>query len=386
MESGTIRFGLGTPSRPADSCSSYFAAVPKGLGAPDSIEQLLDVNPSFGGPIKRDRLWFHGSGRYARAFNYVPVFFNKNAGNPDAWTYEPDTSRGPASNRNTVPQFGGRVTWQATPKNKIAAMYDFADIRDRPRGLTASISPEANMGGFLNTYDRQFWTEWTAPLNNRLLFEATAYRRAVEYVRTAENVYFPASRNLVEVLEQSTGMRYRGSASTSDLWLRTFDVRAVASYITGAHALKVGFSGKWGSSDFLSRAIDAPMLFRFNNGVPNQLTQFALPHTAVADMDADHGLFVEDRWTVNRLTLTGGLRYDYFNLTFPEQGVGPTAFTPNRLIQFPETAGPKWHDLSPRLSVALDLFGDAKTALKVSVGKYLAGEAVSGTMFTNMSP
>ena len=358
----------------------------RGLGAPDSIEQLLDVNPAFGGPIRRDRLWFHGSGRYARAFNYVPQFFNKNAGNPNAWAYEPDTSAGPASNRNTVPQVSGRVTWQATPKNKLAVMYDFADICDCPRGLSASVSPEANMGNWTGTYDKQFWTEWTAPVNNRLLLEATAYRRTVEYVRIAENAYFPASRNLVEVLEQSNGLRYRASPSTGDLWLRTLDARAVASYITGAHALKVGFSGKWGSSDMLSRAIDAPLSFRFNNGVPNQVTLFALPHTAVADMDADHGLFVQDRWTVDRVTLTGGLRYDYFSLTFPEQGVGPTVYTPNRTIQFPETAGPKWHDLSPRLSVALDLFGDAKTALKASFGKYLAGEAVSGTMFTNMSP
>jgi hypothetical protein len=128
------------------------------------------------------------------------------------------------------------------------------------------------------------------------------------------------------------------------------------------------------------------MAFRFRDGVPNQLTLFARPHTITMDLDADHGLFLEDKWTVDRVTLTGGLRYDYYHLSYPEQRIGPTEFTPNRNIVLPATDGPRWHELSPRAGVVVDLFGNAKTALKASAGKYLLGEFLSGTMFANMTP
>src|SRR5262249_45086660 len=37
---------------------------------------------------------------------------------------------------------------------------------------------------------------------------------------------------------------------------------------------------------------------------------------------------------------------------------------------------PCWFDVTPRLGVAYDLFGDAKTALKASVNRYMAGQTL----------
>ena len=65
----------------------------RGLSAPNTLKQLLDINPTFGGPILRDKLWFNTAARYSRAWSFAPVFLNKNAGNPNAWNYEPDLSR-----------------------------------------------------------------------------------------------------------------------------------------------------------------------------------------------------------------------------------------------------------------------------------------------------
>jgi len=38
-------------------------------------------------------------------------------------------------------------------------------------------------------------------------------------------------------------------------------------------------------------------------------------------MDADIGLFAQDKWTVHRITLNLGLRYDYFSGSVPAQDI-----------------------------------------------------------------
>jgi hypothetical protein len=157
------------------------------------------------------------------------------------------------------------------------------------------------------------------------------------------------------------------------------------SYITGSHALKVGFN--YGTVDQSRETFspDAPLDFRLNNGVPNRITLQATPFIAFMS-GYESALFIQDRWTVDRLTLSGGLRYDHFADSFPAQTIGPGNFTPNRNIVLPKTDGVNWHDIEPRLGVAYDLFGNGKTALKASLNKYLGGEGSGGAFGIGMAP
>src|SRR5437879_5452522 len=51
----------------------------QGLTVASSLKKLWDINPSFGGPIARDRLWFFGTYRYQGNRQYVAnIFGNKN--------------------------------------------------------------------------------------------------------------------------------------------------------------------------------------------------------------------------------------------------------------------------------------------------------------------
>jgi outer membrane receptor protein involved in Fe transport len=118
--------------------------------------------------------------------------------------------------------------------------------------------------------------------------------------------------------------------------------------------------------------------YRFNNGVPNQITMRALPTIFRVDINHQFGAFVQDRWTVEKLTLNLGLRYDWFQNSFPAQTVGPVALAPARNFSFPQTEGLSLHDLNPKLSAAYDLFGDGKTALKVSMNRYVEQYTVGG--------
>ncbi len=88
---------------------------------------------------------------------------------------------------------------------------------------------------------------------------------------------------------------------------------------------------------------------------------------------------------VGRLTLQGALRFDHARSWFPEQQEGPSRFLPEA-IRFPKTEGvDSYNDLSPRLGVAYDLFGNGKTALKANVGRYLEGAGIQ-LNFANPNP
>ena len=79
----------------------------KGLTAANSIQKLWDVNPSFGGPIVRDKLWFFGTYRYQISRqNVASMWVNRNAGDPTKWTYDPDLSRAGGRRRHVEERVG----------------------------------------------------------------------------------------------------------------------------------------------------------------------------------------------------------------------------------------------------------------------------------------
>jgi hypothetical protein len=378
----------------------------RGLRTPDSIKRIADANPAFGGPIKRDRLWFFGTALYSSAQNYVAgMFHNRNAGNPTAWTYEPDPAR-PAF-RDTLSKNGAfRLTWQANAKNKLAFAYENLSTcqcsTDVGTTSTAVTAPEAAV--LQVYYPNGGWSaDWTAPLTNRLLFEAVVYRRfirswrahpedtpdligesidpAIVVAANAEAV----SHSLIGVFDQTSGITYRAlRASIARNRSSNWPMRATLSYITGAHSFKVGFMDNAGHKSNFRMDLDAPISYRFNNDAPNQLTLQSTPYDALANLDADIGIYAQDRWTFQRLTLDLGVRYDGYRTSFPEQYAGPGLFVPNRSITFAPTKGLAWHDVTPKMGAAYDLLGNGRTAVKLSLAKYVAGQALRGADRTSV--
>jgi hypothetical protein len=129
---------------------------------------------------------------------------------------------------------------------------------------------------------------------------------------------------------------------------------------------------------------DQHLTYRFNNGVPNQLTQSISPWVNDARVAWD-GLFVQHQWTRSLLTLQGAARFDRARSWFPAQQEGPSRFLPTPII-VPETSGvDSYKDVTFRMGVAYDLSGAGKTALKMSLGKYLEGAGVTGN-YANTNP
>jgi len=87
-------------------------------------------------------------------------------------------------------------------------------------------------------------------------------------------------------------------------------------------------------------------------------------------MKADLGIYGQDSWTLRRMTLNYGLRWEYFNSYIRAQDQPAGRFVPAR--HFDEVHVPSFKDLSPRFGVSYDLFGDGKTAIKGSISKYVS--------------
>ena len=95
-----------------------------GLRVPGELLKLYDHDAALGGPIMKDRLWFYSIVRYLGNAQSVPgMYANANAGNPNAWTYVPDTAlqaRSDSSNRTA----SMRITYQISQRNKLNLFWD----------------------------------------------------------------------------------------------------------------------------------------------------------------------------------------------------------------------------------------------------------------------
>jgi hypothetical protein len=372
-----------------------------GLRTPAKTNYIYDTSYSIGGPIKRDRIWFYFLGYYRGSENTIPgMFYNKNAFDPTKWKYEADTERPALSGGRGPLQPALRLTLQVSQRDKVNVFWDEQISNDSLGAGSATNAPET--GGRNHGWQRVQQVKWTSTATNRLLFEAglgTYLSNWNTRERYAEDSPLPVEerRMLVNVTEQCgataaldafgrggtcaqnggiANLVYRSQATWNADWIGAHTWNAAASYITGANSLKIGYQGAYHEDNRSGESQTPKMIYRFNNGIPNQLTQNLLPWKSISRVRYN-ALYVQDQLTRGRLTLSGALRYDHSWSYYPEQQIGPSKWLPTPTA-FPETKGViGYNDITPRAGVAYDVFGTGKTAVKFNMGKYLEA-AVNG--------
>ena len=391
-----------------------------GLTQTPGIIQAYDASGSFGGPIMKDRLWFYGSYRNLDTQTALEgITANANTGDRSRW----DWVGSPVNARLVQDRqmFIGRLTGQVG-RNRISFSSEYqhrcegtplnvdtqgchnrgADWIGLGNNAAPFQSPEATSTAARGYFDAPFYVNqplWTMPVSNKLLLEAgyTAFRYNPIFG-------FPPPdgiTDLIPVTEQSnainlaTGQRfapqpnyaYRAVESWGWAVGKTDGWRASASYVTGAHSVKIGYQGN--RLDQLDQTIanDGQLGYRFNQGVPNAVSYY-LPDFGRRTITKLQGIFIQDSWTRSRLTLQGALRYDRASSYAPveQNGTTRTSFLNPTAITINRTPGiDAYNDLTPRVAVAYDLFGDGKSAVKFNWGRYLA-YAANDPPYTSTNP
>ena len=149
------------------------------------------------------------------------------------------------------------------------------------------------------------------------------------------------------------------------------------SYVTGSHAFKFGFNRTHGYLDEYQYTLN-PVSYRFNNGVPNQITERALPYPRDHQPRQRPRALCAGPLVGRSLDDAGGAPLRLLRDQLPGADLGPAPLTPNRNITFPAQDNISWKDLTYRSGFAYDLFGTGKTALKVAFNKYLLGQTLNG--------
>jgi hypothetical protein len=353
-----------------------------GLREIGKIVKNWDINGALGGPIVRDRLWYFWTIRNTGSRNTVAgIFLNRAAGIASRWDYDPGDEQ--AVDDNTTNNSSIRLTWQASPRNKVGIWWDEQKTCQSCTGGGAagsaaltlgSLSPEAD--GSNHNPIRMAQVKWDSPVNSRVLLEAFYGMGPNAWFgdKQRETGYNPQLIEVQENLGPVPGIAYRGQDAQRNFgYMGTY--RGAISYITGAHRFKAGAQLQQTEAAFTSYYNDYRLRYVFTSPDPRNPTPTSLT------MYGNHGLrnpfemdtfaaFVQDVWTVGRLTLQGGLRFERITSFYPESQIAVDRFIPQALNFAAQDAGVGPKDINPRFGAAFDVTGTGRTALKFSLGRY----------------
>ena len=266
---------------------------------PDVFQAVLsdhDVSGAFGGPIKRDRLWFYSVARH-QYIHKQPVgndfWPNINEGKW-GFNYQPDRSQPRVTYENFWKNVNARITWQATQRNKLNIFWDEQDFCQDPCHGVVSVftSPESWFSP--QTYpNRLQQVSWTNPWTNKVLLEGGVTATIQKY-RTDEHRQFTNPVDIPRIVETGDTAggdlgapggtaRVNQFAGTPGFFALTsgslnsqidgggaeirdsgnYRTRASISYVTGTHHAKIGYDGAYYTRDQTNKVNNSRLTYNY---------------------------------------------------------------------------------------------------------------------------
>ena len=379
----------------------------QGAGSGNPIQNIKDYGFEVGGPIKKGKLWYWGSyGKQDVKVGVLGFFKNTPTCRPAgvavgdiARVLDTDTLRGcletdltTLNNYNYKLQWspfqGNQFTFQNTWAEKVRNARDAADTRPIETTFRQkAVGSEFGRFGWL-TGPSPFWKlSDQHVITDRWLVEAMWSHLGNNFVLDFHEDSLADVQPRFEISTGAWSRSYRRSGpfirptNSFDLTTNYF-LPAVAG---GDHALKAGF--RWRSA--LGHAEEhrgGNTEARFLNGVASEAELF---RDSVTRYDLQtYAFFLQDTYTLNRLNINVGFRFDRQVDLALASTVPAHPFAPQWLpsITF-EGADPGviWNDFSPRAGLTFDMFGTGKTVAKTSYAIYY-GQLAPGSLSGVLNP
>jgi hypothetical protein len=366
--SGTF-FATGTDhSLQADNLTDALRA--QGAQTTSGTRSLYDLNAVVAGPIVEDKVWFMSAHRRWGRREQIANLFHAAALNVPTFTPDYNNPGYPAEDFHSD---NARVTWQVNQKNKVNVLYEWqlSNQSNNFAYLNSGVSSMEAGNPYCNRGQLVMGT-WTSTATNRLLFEG-GLLYLNQWANTFEHACAGIPTNRL-YRDPTVSFPFNGNGPVqSDSGQTPFKQRFSMSYITGAHHFKAGMTADESlPRDTYTDRGPTPYTYTFRGGAPISLTEYASPSlTGEVKVRPDLAVFAQDQWTVKRVTLNLGLRYEHHR-TY----ASPVVTLPGPLVDAHTLPGldciPCWNDLDPRMGVVWDVFGDGKTAVKANLGRYVS--------------
>jgi len=365
------------------------------LAKPSVPVYMIDTAFALGGPIIKDRLWFMGEFRLIKS---------KETGD-----FRPTVINGKQFNNydRLFPNYVGflKLSAQLSKDIRASAMGHFS-MQDVPYYYSGwGLTDEANYHNKPIRFNYGATVSWTVDSNTILDLRAGGlYFKWTGSTTEAGNPDGPA------FYDDFTGYSWGQGGGEQYTYKPKFNVsltgtKFLDNVLGGNHELKAGLEyernrGDWGfymnQPLFWTYYDGSPYYWRaLNGGVTDPVygdgsLYYATIGTtygsgAEIGITSRIGGFIQDSFTIERLTINLGLRADHLEAWSPGRSkgaatdpvalaLGATYFEPIYGINpYGELSYETWNDafpyglfLSPRFGLTYDLFGDGKTALKAS--------------------
>ena len=352
----------------------------------ENYARYRDINAQLGGPFIRDRLWYFTSFRDQYTALTTAMF--------DRPPQEGGTQGQQFTTQTT--EYTIKLNHQLSGESTLTFMTQLGRKHQPYRGGSGPLA-------------YQYPVESTALQDSRSHIGKVGYLQVVgnrAALDTSFNVYgnhFPltAHTDKTPIIDDVTFAR-RGAYHTPGL---SQDQRrhynADLTLYAGRHDIKIGYMYQRYAPRFTAYGAPGPagtaghFYIATTNGVPSAFWTDNGPVWSV-NILKNHALFFQDKFQVtSKLTLNYGLRLDRYLSSYPEQRfgmngnqpcandhdceVGPFAVpmvTPARQVA-------TFNSLVPRVALIYDLFGNSKTALKASWGRFATNPAASISSLVN---